>query len=168
MYYGHVPVQVTLDSGATGNLINSLTTKSINAHIKPTTQEAHQAAGNSPLHVVGETHITLTMGDKQFQFEGLVVDNLDGDILGGVPFMAQKDISVRPARHEVRFNDGSTLIYQSDITQSSTTIRHAFVLCAPSRHTTLWTGEYLDLDIPIADDFPCDQSHIVEPRYDSK
>ena len=80
MYHGHVPVQVTLDSAATGNLINSLTAKSIKAHIKPTTQGAHKADGNSPLHVVSETHITLTMGDKQFQFEGLVVDNLDGKI----------------------------------------------------------------------------------------
>ena len=47
MYYGHIPVQVTLDSGATGNLINSLTSKSINAHTKPTTQGTHQADGNS-------------------------------------------------------------------------------------------------------------------------
>ena len=39
MYYGHVPFQVTLDCGTTGNLINSLT--AINPHIKPTTQGAH-------------------------------------------------------------------------------------------------------------------------------
>ena len=42
------------------------------------------------------------------------------------------------------------------------------MLRAPSRHTTLWPGEYLDLNIPIAGDFPHDQSYIVELRYDSK
>ena len=71
-------------------------------------------------------------------------------------------------RHEVKFSDRSTVIYQSDITQSSITIRHAFVLRAPPRHTTLWPGEYLDLDITVAGDFPGDQSYIVEPCYDSK
>ena len=119
MFHGHVPIQVTLDSGAKGNLISSHAAKHIGAHFQPTSQGAHQADGNSPLEVVGETHLTLTMDHKVFHFEGLVVNNLDGDILGGVPFMAHNDISVRPARREVVFGDGSAVIYPSDNTTDS-------------------------------------------------
>ena len=35
-------------------------------------------------------------------------------------------------------------------------------------HTTLWPGKYLDLDIPVAGEFPCDQSYIIELHHDSK
>ena len=40
-------------------------------------------------------------------------------------------------------------------------------MCTVTR-TTLWPGEYLDLDIPVAGEFPCDQSYIVELHHDSK
>ena len=43
MFHGHVPIQVTLDSGATGNLISSHAAKHIGAHIQPTSHGAHQA-----------------------------------------------------------------------------------------------------------------------------
>ena len=97
MFHGHVPIQVTLESGATGNLISSHAAKHIMTHIQPTSRGAHQADGNSPLEVVRETHLTLTLDDKVFHFEGLVMNNLDGDILGGMPFMAHNDIGARSA-----------------------------------------------------------------------
>ena len=57
----------------------------IGAHIQSVSQGAHQADGNSPSEeVVGETHLTLAMDQKDFHFEGLVVNNLDGNIHGGV------------------------------------------------------------------------------------
>ena len=168
MFHGHVPIQVTLDSGATGNLISSHAAKHIGAHIQPTSQGAHQADGNSPLEVVGETHLTLTMDHKVFHFEGLVVNNLDGDTLGGVPFMAHNDISVRPARREVVFGDGSAVTYPSDNTTGTPTIRRAIVLGAPSHSSTIWPGEYISIDIPSNQCTDRDQSYILEPRYDSK
>ena len=32
-------------------------------------------------------------------FEGLVLENLDSDILAGMPFMEVNDIAIRPAKH---------------------------------------------------------------------
>ena len=43
MFHSHIPIQVTLDSGAMGNLISSHAAKHIGAHIQPTFQGAHQA-----------------------------------------------------------------------------------------------------------------------------
>ena len=34
-------------------------------------------------------------------FEGLVIEDLDTEILGGVPFMESNDLSVRPAKSEI-------------------------------------------------------------------
>ena len=168
MFHGHVPIQVTLDSGATGNLISSHAAKHIKAHIRPTSQCAHQADGNSPLEVVRETHLTLTMDHKVFHFERLVVNNLDGDNFGGVPFMAHNDIGVRPARREVVFGDGSAVTYPSDNTTGTPTIRRAIVLRAPSHSSTIWPGEYISIDIPSNQCTDRDQSYVLEPRYDSK
>jgi len=45
-----------------------------------------------PLEVVGETHLSFTRANREFSFEGLVVENLDVDVLAGTPFMETNDI----------------------------------------------------------------------------
>ena len=40
-------------------------------------QSAHQADGSSPVKVISETKLSFTRGQHVFQFEGLVVENLD-------------------------------------------------------------------------------------------
>ena len=62
---------------------------------------ALQANGLSSLMVKGERKLCLTRDGKQFFLDTLVVENMDCDILAGIPFMAQNDITIRPARHEV-------------------------------------------------------------------
>ena len=48
-----------------------------------------------------------------FQFEGLVVDNLDVDILAGRPFMETNDVTVRPAKREVILGNGTVYKFGS-------------------------------------------------------
>ena len=55
----------------------------------------------------------FTRDTHTFQFEGLVVEDLDVDILAGTPFMSVNDIAVRPARRQVILGDGSTFTYGS-------------------------------------------------------
>ena len=50
------------------------------------------------MKVVGEARLFFTRDTHTFQFEGLVVEDLDVDILAGSPFMSVNDIAVRPAR----------------------------------------------------------------------
>lgn len=69
--------------------------------ITNSTQSAHQADGSSPLKVLGEIHTYFQRDNHELYFEGLGVENLDSDILAGIPFMMKNDVSVRPARHQV-------------------------------------------------------------------
>ena len=100
MFYDHHTTRVTIDSGATGNMIRASTAKRLGAHITESSQSAQRADGSSPLTIVGETRLTLTRENREFLFEGLVVDNLDVDILAGIPFMAENYIAIRPAKRQ--------------------------------------------------------------------
>ncbi|KAJ8031141.1 hypothetical protein HOLleu_27776 [Holothuria leucospilota] len=63
------PVRLTIDSGATGNMIKHSTAQRIRTKITTSCQSANQADGTSPLHVTGETTFTLQRGEQTFTFE---------------------------------------------------------------------------------------------------
>ena len=128
-------VRVTIDSGATCNMIRASTVKRLGANIKASSQSARQADFHSPLEVIGETRITFTREKYELCFEGLVMENLDVEILAGTPFMEANDISVRPARRTVLICDTS-YTYGSNETKSPA-VRRAVVLRAPSTSTTI-------------------------------
>ena len=86
-FYHHNQVRTTIDSGAIGNMIRLSTVQKLKAEICKSAQSAHQADGSSPLKVIGETKLSFTRGQHLFQFEGLVVENLDVVVLTGTPFM---------------------------------------------------------------------------------
>ena len=115
----------------------------------PSSQSVHQADGSSPLHVVGETCFPFTHKGHTFTFEGLVIENLDVDVLAGTPFMESNDIAVRPAKRQVILSDGNIHNYgsQQPITVNSTA-RRAIVLRSPPTSTTIWPGEFLELRLP--------------------
>lgn len=76
-FLAHHSVRITIDSGATGNMIRSDVASNLQAVVTPSSQYAHQADGLSPLHVSGETRLTFNHDGQELTFEGLVVDNLD-------------------------------------------------------------------------------------------
>ena len=76
-FYRHNPVRITIDSGATGNMIRLSTVHKLKVEICKSAQSAHRADGSSPLKVIGETKLSFTRGQHVFQFEGLVVENLN-------------------------------------------------------------------------------------------
>jgi len=80
VFFHHHVVQVTVDSGATGNMIRHATVRKLGSPIVSSAQSVHQADGSSKLHVIGETRITFTRDNKEFKFQDLVVENLDVDI----------------------------------------------------------------------------------------
>lgn len=100
-FHGHIPIRLTIDSGATGNMMRASTATKLNAKITGSSQSAHQADGSSPLTVLGETRLHFTLDGHELYFEGLVVENLDTEVLAGIPFMEMNDISIRPSRREV-------------------------------------------------------------------
>ena len=166
VFHGHHVIRVTIDSGATGNMIRYSLVKRLGFEIIPSAQSVHQADGCSKLHVVGETRISFTRDNREFKFEGLVVGNLDVDVLAGTPFMEVNDIAVRPAKREVTLGDGTKYNYGSTApTEANTAARRAFVLRAPTPSHTIWPGDFLEIQLP--DGFPADSEYAIEPRTDA-
>ena len=142
-------------------MIKSSVARSIGAPINQSSQQALQADGVTPLAV--------SRADKQLSLDVLVVDDLDVDILAGTPFLIANDITVHPAKCQVRIQDSEIIHYEP--TDNTTTGSHAvrraqiFTLRAPSSATVVWPGEYLELDIPP--DLGDDRILALQPRTDT-
>ena len=166
VYYGPHAIRVTLDTGAETNMIRSSLARDIQAPIKKSTQNAYQADGKSPLAVIGETHMIFTRDQMSFTFQALVVEDLDVDVLGGVPFTDCNDITIRTARHLVILSDGSEIRYGSNVFNSNPSIRRtqAHILRAPST-ATLWPGDFVEVKVP--DEESSEDVFALEPRTDN-
>ncbi len=166
VFSSHHVVHLTLDSGATGNMIRLATAQSLGITIKKSVQSARQADGQSPLAVVGEIHTTFVRDNFSFVFEALVVKNLDVDILAGIPFMSMNDVTVRPAKHQVILGDGTIYDYGQSLRQPTQhTVRRAQVIRGPLHRTTVWPGEFIEVDVP--QDFSPNDTFALEPRLDN-
>ena len=147
-FYKHYPIQLTLDTGAETSMIKSSLARSIGAPIMKSSQ---QADGLTPLAVVGETRLILSRADNQLTLDALVVDDLDVDVLAGTPFLIANDISVRPAKCQVRIQDSEVIHYEhkSDPSTASHAVRRAqcYTLRAPPSTNVLWPGDYVELDV---------------------
>ena len=163
MFSNHHPVRIVIDSGATGNMIRHTTAKRLGTKIINTSQSARQADGSSPLKVIGETRFTLERDNMRCYFEGLVIEDLDTEILGGVPFMQKNDLTIRPARSEIWIGDTRIRYGSSTPTPNTSRVRRAHILRTPKNLTTVWPGEYLELSIPDVED----DEFAIEPRSDS-
>ena len=166
-FYDHYNARITIDSGATGNMISLSAVKRFGVEIRKSSQSAHQADGSSPLNVVGETKLTFTRDNVPLLFEGLVIENLDVDILAGTPFMEHNDITIRPAKRHVILNNGSRYVYGScDKASERHAVRTCSIIRAPHRPTTVWPGEFLEVETPP--DFPADSDYALEPKADQR
>ena len=113
--------------------------------------------------------MTLSRDGHMFQFHGLVVKSLDVDVLAGIPFMENNDITIRPAKHEIILSDGTTYVYGTQSTNhkpNHQSVRRAHVLRAPSEATTIWPGDYIEVELP-QEMSTCDSTFALEPRTDT-
>ena len=166
-FYENHPIPLTLDTGATSNMIRESSARLYGFPITPASQMARQADAVTPMDVTGEVHCTLSRGGTSFELDALVVRQLDVEILAGTPFMARNDVAVRPARREI-------LIGGSDVVQYGKPSRHtahptarrtqAFLLRCPQR-TVVFPGGYVELTTPAESD--PDSLWALEPRLDS-
>ncbi len=160
------PVRLTLDTGATTNMITAAFANSINLPTKPATQSARQADGVTPLDVIGETHCTLTRGSHTFQLDALVVKDLDVDVIAGIPFMSVNDIATRPAKRQIVLGGSEVIQYGSKVNRNASIRRaQAFLLRGPSEQTVVLPGEFVELSTPK--DTDADTKWALEPRFDS-
>jgi hypothetical protein len=72
-------------------------------------------------------------GKHEIYFEGLAVENLDVDVLVGIPCMKGNDISIRPAKHEIRIGDNQSTLTTVTIIQL-VTLFAVLKFCAHQKH----------------------------------
>ena len=100
-FYNEHPIQLTLDTGATSNMVCASSATAYGFPVSPASQMARQADGVTPMDVVGEVHCSLARGSSTFELDALVVRQLDVDILAGNPFLSKNDIAIRPAKRKI-------------------------------------------------------------------
>lgn len=162
-FCGHNAIRLTVDTGATANMIRLSTVQNVKGKIKASSQSAHQADGSSPLNVVGETSLVLSRDGHKFSFQGLVVEDLDVEVLAGAPFMERNDVHVRPARHEINIGDCLTITYGSSRRQATVPVaRRAVVLRAPPKTTVVFPGDFLETEVPP--ELQTSEMIAIEPR----
>ena len=103
-FYQHLPVHITIDSGATSSMISKSFVTRAGIKISPT---GHSARGISKttLNIHGEVHITLNYEDKSLPLTALVIDNDDCDILVGVPFCTQNEVVPLMSKRQVMIGE---------------------------------------------------------------
>ena len=141
-FYNQYPVRVTLDTGATTNLVSQSFATSIDLPIKPASQFARQTDGHTPLDVVGEISCTLHCGDSNFSLDALAVRKLDVDVLAGNPFLTVNDIATCPAKWQVIVG-GKDIVSYGAATTRNVSIRRAVLLRAPPKQTVIMPGAYV-------------------------
>ena len=165
-YFQDHAVRLTLDTGATTNMIRAPFAHSIGLPISPASQVARQADGVTPLDVTGEVHCQLVRGNNKFQLDALVVKQLDVDVLAGNPFLVTNDIATRPAKRQIVLH-GSEVIHYGSPQRNTAAVRRtqSYVLRSPSKQTVILPGDYIQISTP--EDTDPDTTWALEPRLDS-
>lgn len=102
-----------------------------------------------PLALVREARLPFIRDNWEFSFEGLVVENLDVNVLTGTPFKETNDLSVRPAKRQVILSNGTAYIYGSQGPPVvNTTVCCAMVLRALPTSTTILPGKFVEVSLP--------------------
>ena len=168
-FYKQHSILLTLDTGAESNMIKASLARLIGAKITPTDQVALQADGSTRMKVIGETRLNLSRNGITLVLEALVIEDLDEDVLAGTPFMERNDVWTRPSQSVIMIQDKETVKYDPEKRPSS---RHAVrrisahVIRAPDTLTTVWPGEFLEVEVPAH--LEEDDSVAVEPRLGTK
>ena len=119
--------------------------------------------------LLGRYTSQLSRSNKKLVLDALVVEDIDVDILAGIPFLIANDISVRPATQQITIQGSETVVYSTDDKHStqSHAIRHAtsYVLRSSSPTAVIWPGDYLEVDVPP--ELGTDSTIAIEPRSDT-
>ena len=112
--------------------------------------------------------MTLSRDSHSLSLEALVVNDLDVDVLAGIPFMARNDISIRPTKHQITICDTDVEHYDNptlNSPQNHVRRTQAFVLRSGSSSTVIWPGNFIELSLPS--DIAPDSCLSVEPRIEN-
>ena len=144
-FYKSHPVHLVVDTGATSSVVSATFLKRAGITIKPTNHSA-RAVDKAPLSISGEIRITLQFSDLDLPITALVVDSLDCDILAGMPFCVENDVTVHCLLRQISiksitFNYGEKL---ESAAKGSKLYKVDSFIVRNNKKTVLLPGEYLE------------------------
>ena len=152
-------INVSLRSGSEFNLISESAVVDLVCDVF-VDDYCEQVAEELECGVIGVTEFHLSCNGLGLYFEGIVVRDLDVDIVGGMPFIEDNDILIRPARRLVTFSDSSTFHY--DVCSPLPVPSPSAGIHSPSpSETERWTDDNLKLSANITE-FEGSQSTVSE------
>lgn len=77
-----------------------------------------------------------------------MIENLDIDVLAGIPFMESNDISVRPLKHQVLVGDSTIYTYGDSLPKHLSQCDPKAQVLRTVAFTTIWPRDYLEVDVP--------------------
>ena len=94
------------------------------------------------------------------------MNELDVDILAGIPFMSTNDISVRSAKQQILIGDANIVHCGTSPSDSPNRVRRtqAYIL-KPEAASVIWPGSYLELALPS--DLQPECTFATESRLDN-
>ncbi len=151
-YYGKKCIRLTIDGGATADILSVSVAKKFGFKIVPSIQRAVMVDGVSQLQVVGEVHEKLVRGKWQFVLDALVVHKLDPsiEVIAGIPFQAKNDIATRPKYKQIVIGGQEIVNYSYDSRNS-----HSIGVClvrGPEAPSVVYPGECLEVEVPFMSD----------------
>ena len=94
------------------------------------------------------------------------MNELDVDILAGIPFMSTSDISVRPAKQQILIGDYKIVHSGTSPSDSPNCVRRTQAYILKSEATSvIWPGSYLELALPS--DLQPECTLAIESRMDN-
>ena len=149
-------VSATIDTGATGSMIQLSIVLMANLTVYPTKHSAEQADGLSHLNVVGEVHTFITLDDDLvLPISAVVVTELKEDILIGTPFLKQNKMVLDFGNDSIRVKDRE-ILFRDIQSKPKTSLLKASV----SR--VVFPGDSVEFEIPA--NFAKDSELAIEPR----
>ena len=168
VYHKNAMYQVMLDTGGSCNAFDEETSRSLNCQIYPTFQRARMADGVTELEVVGEASVVFTRNNMNLEFNALVCKMVGPSIIGGMPFLVQNDISLRPAKNEVTIAGKHTITCAPKQAPHDPVSRMRRIDCYTVRCPTseiVYPGEEATFQLPSQ--MSDDSKVAVEPRHDN-
>ena len=102
VYYKNTPINITIDSGATTSFITKKLCNLLKVEVVPCGKLIRLGDGCTTLAALGEIDVVFSRDKWSIRFRAIVVEKLSSDLYGGMTFLLDNDISLRPKTGEIK------------------------------------------------------------------
>ena len=124
VFLGAEPINITIDSGATTSFITEQCCQKFKLKISPNGQLVKLGDGCTLLASLGEIDVQFNRDKWNVRFRAIVVKTLNTEIYGGMTFMVDNDISVRPKTGEIKIHN-KYIIFQTNMLMTPPQVKSA-------------------------------------------